>query len=297
MSAGVPSTAVLVVDDNRAMRMLVSRSLRSVEYVSQVFEADSAESAIDVLGEQAVGLVLCDWNMGGMSGVELLEALRSASWEVPFGFVTLESGEDMRRRALRAGAAFVVVKPFTTAGLAGQVDAFLSGRGPAIDLDDDARPERDRAERLKRLVGTLVDADVEVAEAAEGPSSKVPRRVACYETGGGKDVALLVVETALAGDLAAALVKMPTAPFGDWRTVGALPLALEEGFREVANVLARFVRPDGGRAVLSGLGDCPAGLRLPEPRWGADSAWEHLRLGVVNHGTGLLSIATRPSLG
>jgi len=57
--------------------------------------------------------VLSDWNMPEMNGFDLLKSLRGRGHEVPFGFVTSESTQEMRDKASSAGALFLVAKPFT----------------------------------------------------------------------------------------------------------------------------------------------------------------------------------------
>ena len=58
-------------------------------------------------------LVLSDWNMPNMTGIECLQALRSSGSDVPFGFVTSEGSPEMREKAATAGALFLIAKPFT----------------------------------------------------------------------------------------------------------------------------------------------------------------------------------------
>lgn len=58
-------------------------------------------------------LVLCDWNMPEMNGIDALEALNAEGISVKFGFVTSEGTDEMKDRATAAGAAFFITKPFT----------------------------------------------------------------------------------------------------------------------------------------------------------------------------------------
>lgn len=60
-----------------------------------------------------VDLVLSDWNMPEMTGIELLEALRKEGLNVKFGFVTSEGSDEILARAKENGALFLIVKPFT----------------------------------------------------------------------------------------------------------------------------------------------------------------------------------------
>jgi len=105
---------VLVVDDSRTMRMLVRRSLRQAGYENlDVVEAENGKDALEVAARENPELILSDWNMPEMSGLEMLIALRAAGRGVPVGFVTSQATPEMRERARDAGAAFLVSKPFT----------------------------------------------------------------------------------------------------------------------------------------------------------------------------------------
>jgi two-component system, chemotaxis family, chemotaxis protein CheY len=105
---------VLIVDDSKAMRMIVARVLRQAGYANSVIrEAADGSEALEAVRHQVPDLVLSDWNMPEMSGLDLLEALRAEGCEVPFGFVTSESTPEMRELANEAGAQFLIAKPFT----------------------------------------------------------------------------------------------------------------------------------------------------------------------------------------
>jgi two-component system chemotaxis response regulator CheY len=109
-----PYMNILVVDDSRVMRQIVIRTLRQAGYDDhEVVEAEDGRDALAKVGAEQPGLVLSDWNMPEMSGIECLRALRAAGSAVPFGFVTSEGSAEMRQQAAAAGAAFLIAKPFT----------------------------------------------------------------------------------------------------------------------------------------------------------------------------------------
>ncbi len=94
---------ILIVDDSRAMRMIVARTLRMAGYDEhELIEAVDGLHALEVVAQEPPDVVLCDWNMPQMSGLELLTALRSAGWRIPFGFVTSEASPQMRAAAPRS---------------------------------------------------------------------------------------------------------------------------------------------------------------------------------------------------
>jgi two-component system, chemotaxis family, chemotaxis protein CheY len=105
---------ILIVDDSKAMRMIVRRTLRQAGFGDHaVTEANNGKEALETVRESVPDLILSDWNMPEMSGIELLDNLRAEGIGVKFGFVTTERTPEMRVRASEAGAAFLIVKPFT----------------------------------------------------------------------------------------------------------------------------------------------------------------------------------------
>ena len=104
---------ILVVDDSRAMRMIVRRVLGQVGFADATFaEAADGAEALAFVRATPPDLVLSDWNMPELSGIELLRAIRADGCTVPFGFVTSETSPAMREQAIAAGAQFLVAKPF-----------------------------------------------------------------------------------------------------------------------------------------------------------------------------------------
>ncbi len=105
---------ILVADDSKAMRMIVVRTLRQAGLGGHdIIEAENGKEAFDIVKAQGVDLVLSDWNMPEMTGIELLRALRLGGVQVPFCFVTSEGSDEMRQTAEQAGAMGLIAKPFT----------------------------------------------------------------------------------------------------------------------------------------------------------------------------------------
>ena len=105
---------ILIVDDSRAMRMMVKRVIGQVGLRGDVVmeEAANGREALEAITANPPDLVLSDWNMPEMTGIELLRALNDAGIRVPFGFVTSESTAEMREQAILAGSRFLIAKPF-----------------------------------------------------------------------------------------------------------------------------------------------------------------------------------------
>ncbi|MGY1770151.1 response regulator [Blastococcus sp. SYSU D00813] len=117
---------ILIADDSRVMRQIVIRTLRQAGYDGHdIVEAEDGRDAYDKVQSESPDLVLSDWNMPNMTGLECLQALRSSGSSVPFGFVTSEGSEEMRGKAADAGALFLIAKPFNeetfTEALAGVI--------------------------------------------------------------------------------------------------------------------------------------------------------------------------------
>jgi two-component system chemotaxis response regulator CheY len=105
---------VLVVDDSRAMRMIVRRTLRQAGFDNlNVTEAENGREALMKIQEVRPDLILSDWNMPEMDGMGLLRTLRHNKVFIRFGFVTAQGSPEMRDRARNAGANFLISKPFT----------------------------------------------------------------------------------------------------------------------------------------------------------------------------------------
>jgi two-component system chemotaxis response regulator CheY len=120
------SNRILIVDDSKAMRMIVRRTLKQAGYGSyDVEEAANGAEAFEKIRVEPPRLVLSDWNMPDMSGYELLQKLKDAEIKLPFGMITTEGTPEMRQKAMDAGALFLIQKPFTADELARAVGTIL----------------------------------------------------------------------------------------------------------------------------------------------------------------------------
>jgi two-component system chemotaxis response regulator CheY len=117
---------ILIADDSRVMRQIVTRTLRQAGFDGhELVEAADGREAYDAVIEESPDLVLSDWNMPEMTGVEVLRALRAGGFEVPFGFVTSEGTAEMRQAAEAAGALFLITKPFTAEAFRDVLDPII----------------------------------------------------------------------------------------------------------------------------------------------------------------------------
>ena len=117
---------LLIVDDSTAMRMIVKKTLRMAGFSGHdIEEADDGTTALEKIEASTPDLVLADWNMPQMTGIQLLETLNDKGINVDFGFVTTEATADMRARASEAGAKFLIAKPFNEKTFSATLEPFL----------------------------------------------------------------------------------------------------------------------------------------------------------------------------
>ncbi len=106
----------LIVDDSAVMRKIVERTLRQGGVdMETVAEAGNGEEGLALLRRQTFDLILCDINMPGMDGLEMLQRMQAENLarQVPVVMITTESSESHVRSALMYGAQAYIRKPFT----------------------------------------------------------------------------------------------------------------------------------------------------------------------------------------
>ncbi len=108
-----PEIDVLVVDDALTMRRIVRGLLRELG-CQNIREAEDGTTALEELRRKKADLVISDWNMPNMTGIELLRAIRAddSLKSVPVLMVTAESKKENIIAALQAGVSNYIVKPF-----------------------------------------------------------------------------------------------------------------------------------------------------------------------------------------
>jgi len=117
---------VLVVDDYNTMRRIIRNLLEQIGF-SNTAEAENGASALEKLRAGAYGLVVSDWNMEPMTGLQLLQQVRADARlkETPFIMVTAESKTDNVVAAKAAGVNNYIVKPFNAETLTKKIEAVL----------------------------------------------------------------------------------------------------------------------------------------------------------------------------
>ena len=105
---------VLVVDDFATMRRIIKNVLKQLGF-TKVLEADDGTTALEILKENKVDLIISDWNMPKMTGLDLLKTIRGekTTQSIPFLMVTAEAQKDNVIQAVQSGVSNYLVKPFT----------------------------------------------------------------------------------------------------------------------------------------------------------------------------------------
>lgn len=102
---------ILVVDDYQTMVRIIKNLLKQIGFMN-IDEASDGKQALEKISQKAYGLIISDWNMEPMTGLELLKTLRGSGNKVPFIMVTAESKTENVMAAREAGVNNYIVKPF-----------------------------------------------------------------------------------------------------------------------------------------------------------------------------------------
>lgn len=118
---------ILIADDSKAMRRIIGAMLREAGFRGHtIVEAADGAEALALTASEHPDLIISDWNMPNMSGIEFLQKLREDENNVAFGFVTTEVSGEMRTLANESGAAFLIGKPFAPADFERALEKILS---------------------------------------------------------------------------------------------------------------------------------------------------------------------------
>jgi two-component system, chemotaxis family, chemotaxis protein CheY len=126
------SMKVLIVDDFATMRKIVRNILKQIGF-EDITEAEDGNAALQVMKTEAVGLVVTDWNMPNMTGLDLLRTIRQDPklGQTPVLMVTAEGLKENVLEAVKAGVNNYVVKPFTAEVLQEKIEAIFKKQAGA----------------------------------------------------------------------------------------------------------------------------------------------------------------------
>lgn len=105
---------VLVVDDFATMRKIIKNVLKQID-IEMVTEAENGKQALEILKSEKIDLIISDWIMPEMTGIEFLKACKEDEniKKIPFIMVTAEAQKSSVLEAIKSGADNYIVKPFT----------------------------------------------------------------------------------------------------------------------------------------------------------------------------------------
>lgn len=120
------SIKILIIDDFATMRRILKNILKQLGFKNLV-EADDGTTALNVLESQKIDLIISDWNMPKMTGLELLKKVRASTEykKTPFLMVTAEAQKQNVIEAVQAGVSNYVVKPFTAEAISDKLKKIL----------------------------------------------------------------------------------------------------------------------------------------------------------------------------
>lgn len=118
---------ILVVDDSPTMRRIIRNTLERIGYKNSI-EAEHGKKALDQLEQHEVEMIITDWNMPVMNGLEFVTEIRSTSEyeDLPILMITTRGMKDDVLQAVHAGVNNYVVKPFTPETLEAKIDKLLN---------------------------------------------------------------------------------------------------------------------------------------------------------------------------
>jgi two-component system, chemotaxis family, chemotaxis protein CheY len=118
----------LVVDDSVVMRKILIGALAQAG-ITEVAQAGDGQEAVEATRIGGYGLILMDWNMPKMLGIDALKAIRATGNSVPVIMVTTEAEKSRVLEALKAGASSYIIKPFEPATIVSKVKAVIEKSG------------------------------------------------------------------------------------------------------------------------------------------------------------------------
>ena len=293
---------ILIVDDSKAMRLIITRALREIGLGGGTFlEAPDGAQALNIIQEQHPDVVFCDLNMPGMTGMELLHALRAKGLTTLFGFVTSEASTELRQEAQACGALFVVTKPFTAANIQLALAPVFAGLGGTAVAPDSAPQVCERVNgtfpkvpQVSGLLKGLFSRPVSTNPAL--PTPMPPRNahvLAEFEKmDDGAVIACAVCDVACAVNLGAAFTLIPVGAATDAIKAGLIESSIAENLGEVLNIMSRLFEGGHNHRIRLGTvhfpGDqlcAPLHARVAKPAIRTD-----MTIDVAGYGKGNMTL-------
>lgn len=118
---------ILVVDDSVGIRLAAKKVFQNLGF-KQISAADDGTTALEELKKESFDLVVADWNMPNMSGIDLLKAMKAEESlaSIPFLLVTGEENQDVLMDAMRAGISNFMTKPYDAKVLSEKIERIFA---------------------------------------------------------------------------------------------------------------------------------------------------------------------------
>ena len=241
-----------IVDDDQSVRWVLEKALKQADIETRSFER--AEHLLEALGESAPDVLITDVRMPGMSGIALLERLRSSCPDLPVIVITAHSGLENAVAAYKGGAFEYLPKPFDIDEAVDLVRkaARLNGNGPA-DVDAPAGAmasmigQAPAMQEVFRSIGRLAGSSMTVLITGESGTGKELVARALHDSSPRANKSFVALNTsAIASEL------LESELFGHEK--GAFTGA-------DARRIGRFEQADGGTLFLDEIGDMSPGLQ------------------------------------
>ena len=121
------NTKILIADDFDNMRQIVKSALKQVGFTN-IIEAKNGIEAINQFKKEVIGLILCDWNVSKLNGLNLLKSVRESEDhpDIPFIMITGNPNKTHIVEAVQAGVSDFIIKPFSPETLGEKIRKFVS---------------------------------------------------------------------------------------------------------------------------------------------------------------------------
>ena len=287
---------ILIVDDSRAMRMIVKRALREAGYGSaEVFEGSDGNEGLALAKTNNPDIILSDWNMPNCGGLDFLRQLRETPYAGRFGYVTSAATDEMRTAAKELKADFVIAKPFSAErfkdALAGKDPDESGDSGSAvISAARSVQTAPLSAQLCQRLISSMLRRNFQARDTKRGSSARDPI-VAVFSTADEPFLAAAIVERELACYLGAALSLFPKKVAEDAMKASALPERVHENLHEVLNLFCQTMGGASGAQVqLRTIESDPRRGKALAGRFTRMDDVAHVEITIEGYGRGILTL-------
>lgn len=165
-----PTATIFIVDDDESIRSSLGRSLTKRGFNVETYA--SAQAFLDQFEYGKTGVIILDYGMAGMNGLELQQKLVSEKRALPIIFITGHGGIPESVQAMKAGALDFLEKPFRTEVLVERIHQ-------AMTISASARQNREKAERARRMLDTLTSREREIVDmVVANPSNATSKDIA-----------------------------------------------------------------------------------------------------------------------